>query len=377
MIPGAADSGDCRAPIALHVRMGSARVGGIDRALVNLAIGLQATGGELHLAILDDGRTDWPLLRSLCSPTTVRLHRVQGAFRFDPRIAVRLAAIGREIGAAVLHAWDYKSDVFAMLASARLRLPWVATRHGFAFETPRLRLYGKVDRIALRYAARVFAVSEALAASLGPRSVVRLVPNAVPVPPEPPRGEIASPRRLVAVGRLEPEKGFDLLLDALRTCVDSVPDLRLTIVGDGSQRRELEKRTARLGLAAVVSFTGWLTDVTSVLDAAELLVVPSRRDSQPMVLLEGMARGLPAVVTSVGEMAGLVSEPATGIVIPPGDSRALAESLLLASRSVFDGAAAWARVRRDHSPERLTAIYLDEYRALAARRCVTKRSEPR
>ena len=366
MTSGAARREIPDAPIALHVRMGSRIVGGIDRALANLAIGLERVGQRLNLAVLDDRRTDWALLGSVLAPSRVEVHRVAGGFRFDPRFSTRLAALSREVGATVLHSWDYKSAVVAMLASARAGIPWVATRHGHAFESPSLRLYGIVERLALRHAAAVFAVSDSLAAELRTRPGVRLVPNAVPAPDSPPRGRVAFPRRMIAVGRFEPEKGFDLLLDALPSCLDSVRDLSLTVIGEGSQRRQLIECAARLGLGGSVSFEGWRTDITSALDRAELIVVPSRRDNQPLVLLEAMARGLPAVVTAVGEMERLVSSPATGIVVPPGSSAALAGGILIATRSVFDGEAAWSRVRRDHSPERLALVYIEEYRALSA-----------
>jgi glycosyltransferase involved in cell wall biosynthesis len=349
-------------PLAVQLRMGSGIVGGTDRALANLAVGLHSLGEELHLAVIDDGRTDWELLRAFFAGVPMTLHRVPAVFRFDPLTSFRLKRLVGQLGAAVVHSWDYKSDVIAALATP---LPWIATLHGVHSETPRLRLYQRLDRLALRHARRVFAVSETLAASLGGRRGVRLVPNVVPAATRPPRSAVVQPRRLVAIGRMEEEKGFDLLLEAFAACLSEVPGMCLTLVGDGSLRPALEEQAHRLGLGDAVRFAGWLADVVTAFDAADLLVISSRREQQPMVLLEGMARGLPAVVTAVGEMTRLVETPVTGLVVTPGDAQALAAGILRAARSTFDGAAAWARVRRDHAPERLASIYLDTYRTVA------------
>ncbi|MFH1177497.1 MAG: glycosyltransferase [Acidobacteriota bacterium] len=344
-------------PLALHVRMGSAIVGGTDRALASLAIGMSNLGSELHLAVLDDGRTNWDLLHAFHADVPLTLHRLPADFRFDPLVGRRLARLARGIGASVIHAWDYKSDIAACASP----LPWVATLHGMGGASRRLRFYSWLDRIALKRAARVFAVSEALAATHKGARKVRLVPNTVVAPATPPRQTVNCPHRLVAVGRMEAGKGFDLLLEAFAACLVEAPGLVLTLVGEGSRRASLEAQARHLALGERVRFTGWLADVTPALDAADLLVVPSLAENQPMVLLEAMARGLPAVVTSVGEMARLVTVPATGLIVPPGGIPALTAAILQATRSSFDSAAAWERVRAHHAPELLASIYFATY----------------
>lgn len=347
----------------LHVRMGSPIVGGPDRVLAALA----TLPPALDLAVIDDGRTDRELLARTFASSGARLHWVPTRGRFDPRAPIRLARLARSLAAQVLHTWDYKADVVGWGAARLASLPLVCSLHGLGGGGGRLRLYGAVDRWVLRRADAVLAVSRALArATAGDRAVV--VPNVVGVEPTPPRRLVAHPRRLVFVGRLAPVKGLDGLLSALALARREVPDLTLILVGDGPEAGVLAGRTADLGLAEVVEFTGWLEDPTPVLDACDLLVLPSLHEEQPVALLEAMARGMPAVVTDVGENRALVEAPATGLVVPPGDADALAAALVEASKLRFDGERAWSKVHAGHTPRHLADIHLAVYRRLTAAR---------
>jgi len=342
--------------------MGSRRIGGTDRSLAHVAAGFESLGAPFRIAILDDGRTAWAPLQSLFAGLEAGLQCVRVSHRFDPRGPWRLARLIRELGVGVIHAVDYKADVFAALASRLARVPWVATLHGTPGTTLRLHAYRAVDRLVVRSAARRFVVSASLARSAGGVSRSEPVPNVVPVPGTPLRQSADAPRRLITVCRLEPEKDLGTLLCALAASRRQVPDLALTIVGDGSCRFELERRTADLGLARAVRFTGWVADPTPYLDGADLFVLSSIEDQQPLALLEAMARGLAVVATSVGEVPRLVEEGVTGLVVPPADHEALARALVSAARSSFDVARSWARLRRDHTPARLAEIYLRAYR---------------
>jgi len=345
----------------LHVRMGSRIVGGPDRVLAALA----AAAPPLDLAILDDGRTDRELLTRTFAAAPVRLHWVSTRGRLDLRGPARLAKLAHRLGAGVLHAWDYKADIIGWGASRLARLPLVCTLHGLGGGGGRLRLYGAVDRWTLKRADGVLAVSRSLARS-APADRVAVVPNVVAVEPTPPRSLVVRPRRLVFVGRLAAVKGLDLLLAAFALARRRVNDLHLTVVGDGPEGPVLAALAAELGVANALEFTGWLEDPTPVLDSCDLLVLPSHHEEQPVALLEAMARGLPAVVTDVGETAALVDVPATGLVVPAGDEGALAAALVEAAGRTFDGEAAWSRIRTAHSPHVLAALHQEEYRRVTA-----------
>lgn len=162
------------------------------------------------------------------------------------------------------------------------------------------------------------------------------------------------PVQLVAIGRFAPQKGFPLLLPALAAARQRA-DIRLTLVGDGELRPALTERIAGLGLSGAVRMTGWLGEaqVRAELAAAHALVVPSFAEGLPVVLMEAMAAGRPAVATAIAGIPELVVPGETGWLIPAGDADELATGMLRVADAGLDalkrmGAAARERVLARH-----------------------------
>lgn len=138
-----------------------------------------------------------------------------------------------------------------------------------------------------------------------------------------------APPTVVAVGRLEPVKGFDLLLRAFATVRRAVPDARLCIVGDGGLAGELAAQARGLGLDGAVELPGRLDreGVRDRLRRASAFVLSSHSEGMPLALLEAMACGVPPVATRVGGVPEAVADGA-GLLVPPGDAGALAAALV-------------------------------------------------
>lgn len=134
------------------------------------------------------------------------------------------------------------------------------------------------------------------------------------------------PRHLVAIGRLSEQKGFPLLIEAM--ALAALPDLHLTLIGDGELRPALEAQIAAAGLAERVSLTGWLdeTGVRDHLARAHALVLPSFAEGLPMVVMEAFAAGRPVIASAIAGVPELVT-PGTGWLVPAGDARALAGAI--------------------------------------------------
>lgn len=133
---------------------------------------------------------------------------------------------------------------------------------------------------------------------------------------------------LVAVGRLAEQKGLPVLIEALALALPALPELRLTLVGDGPLRRALEAQVHRLGLSGIVSFAGWQDEagVRAALAGAQALVLPSFAEGLPVVAMEAMAAGRPVIGTLIAGLPELVT-PETGWLVPAGDARALAGAM--------------------------------------------------
>ncbi len=150
---------------------------------------------------------------------------------------------------------------------------------------------------------------------------VHVVPNGVDVPADPrgPAGNVVP--RIGGLGRLTEQKGFDVLLESVRSLV--ARGVRLEVVIGGAGRDGERLAAAAAGLP--VRFCGMVTDVRSFLSELDLFCLSSRREALPLVLLEAMAEGLPSVATDVGDVRTAVGDAA--VVVPPGDPTALAEAL--------------------------------------------------
>ncbi|HRE01873.1 MAG TPA: glycosyltransferase, partial [Ilumatobacteraceae bacterium] len=143
-------------------------------------------------------------------------------------------------------------------------------------------------------------------------------------------GKYPHNRRVVAVGRLVDQKGFDVLIRAFSGVVRDVPDAELVIVGDGHRRGELERLVAAGGVMDRVEMCGALphADIAGLLASAAVVAMPSRFEGLPLVALEASLAGRPLVATPVQGLGDVVVDGVTGLVVPVEDDAALAAALV-------------------------------------------------
>ena len=146
---------------------------------------------------------------------------------------------------------------------------------------------------------------------------------------------------LVVIGALSPEKGVDVAISALAT----MPSVQLVVVGDGPQRGALENLAATIA-SDRVHFTGALENPSVAFDAADVLVLPSRTEGLPGVLIEAGLHGLPSVAADVGYVREIILDGTTGIVVDPDNPAALADGFARVCHLTDAGRAALERCRR-------------------------------
>jgi glycosyltransferase involved in cell wall biosynthesis len=129
------------------------------------------------------------------------------------------------------------------------------------------------------------------------------------------------------VGRLSPEKGVDLFLDACAQLVREGLNFTALVAGDGPEERALKERCAALDLDAHVRFLGHLHAIHRLYPKLDVLVIPSRSEGLPNVLLEALAAGVRVVSTRVGAVPEVLVDPAAGTMVPAGDTPALADAM--------------------------------------------------
>lgn len=243
--------------------------------------------------------------------------------------AVARALSGRRV-AGVHGYFAHAPAEVAALAATR-----IGVRYSFGVHARDARKAGQRSLTArVRAAASVIACNADAAAEIrrvGGRPDV--LPHGVDLQRfQPPPRRAHGPMRLLAVGRLVPKKGFDVLLEAAREL--SFP-FHLRIVGEGPERTLLETAIAAARLTGLVELCGPKThaELPGEYAAADVVVAPSvedrsgDRDGLPNVVLESMAAGRPVVATDVGAIASAVADGVTGLLVPPGDAVALAAAL--------------------------------------------------
>lgn len=347
--------------------------GGLESVVRHLASAQRKAGHDVHVlavvAIASDARH---LLDDLAREG-VGGHAIEAPGRAYLRERALVGAALDRLKPDVVHTHGYRADLVDAPVARRRRIPVVTTVHGFTGGGVRNRIYEWAQRRAYRRFDAVAAVSAPLASRLRDAGVgarVHLVPNAY-APSHAPMSR-ADARRLLDlpmegpvlgwVGRLSHEKGADILLRALADSAVAT-DVRVAVVGDGAERAPLQALCTTLGLAGRVHWCGAVRDAARVLPAFDALVLSSRTEGTPMVLLEAMAAGIPVVATAVGGVPDVVRD-ALALLVPPEQPARLAAALHAA---LTDTEAARRRAERASSAvqDRFgTAAWLERYDAL-------------
>lgn len=276
----------------------------------------------------------------------------------DTGVFKALRRLIRERRIEIVHSHEYKTDLLAwMLARAEPVVP-LATVHGWTGHSRReRRLYYPVDKRLLAFFPRLIAVSgeirgELLRRGARPERVTTILNGIDPAlfrrdPAREPAARAAlglAPEDVVlgAVGRLEPQKRFDLLLEAFAELRrdGARPGLRLVLAGEGSARAGLEAAARRLGVEESCRFLGHRSDVAEVHHAFDLFVQSSDYEGTPNAVLEAMALETPVVATAAGGTGELIEDGEHGLIVPSGDAVRLRQAI---ERALEDPAAAARR----------------------------------
>lgn len=270
----------------------------------------------------------------------VALERFGRPFRLA-RLLPALAALMRERRVRIVHTHLYHANYYGRLAALLAPVPVrVASVHNLYDRVKPHRRWanrwlGERTQVVLAGSARVRA--DILRWDGIPAARVRVLPYGIDLAPygEPrdrggARAALGLPSGapvIGTVGRLEPQKGHDLLLEAFARLRRERPEARLLLVGDGRERAALEGLAARLGVAEGVRFLGTRRDLPALLPALDAFAFPSRWEGTPLALIAAMAAGVPVVATPVGGVPTVVEEGRTGRLVPVEDVPALAAAL--------------------------------------------------
>lgn len=315
--------------------------GGAEQVLVDLATVAGDVGLQMTVLALVDHPT--PVHAEDLRRAGIDVRTLGLSSRWDPRAFVRAERIVAEACPDVLHTHLKHADIVGGVVARRLGLPQVSTLHVIE-DGARGVARGKrwlASRLRTRIAARTIMVSAAQrewyvsAFRADPSSLVTLPNGVVPGPPLDPSERAALRATLGAdedtvlaanVSIMRPGKGHVDLLEAMAELPASSP-VRLVLIGDGPLRADLEQR-ARTDAALMdrVLFAGYRTDITTLIQAADVIVHPSYADALPTALIHALAAGLPVIAYDVGGIPEIVGADA-GVLLPVGSVSELASTM--------------------------------------------------
>ena len=374
----------------IHV-IGDSRFGGAGRIILRLGQIGQAQGWQVDILTTDTVLQQAVKQHGL---GVITLDVIRRKIRplWDLAGLVRLWDFLRREHYAIVHTHTSKGGFVGRLAARLAGVPVIVhTAHGFAFHErsqPWARLfYSTLERIASRWCDRIVSVSEfhrRWAVELGichppkilaiPNGIAALAsPGVVPADLREELGVREDELLILSMARLAPDKGLEYLIEAAALLLRTERRFRIAIAGDGEVRVRLEELAFNLGVSDRIDFLGFREDVSDLLAACDVVVLPSLREGLSIALLEAMAAGKPIVATSIGSHRELASQAEIAQLVPPADAPALCEAILRLTRNPALMARLGAKARvlfeSHYTEDRMLKTYKQLYFDLLEEKC--------
>jgi glycosyltransferase involved in cell wall biosynthesis len=363
----------------LHLR-DSPWVDGPGRTILETGAHLDPRRIDYHIvAFVPDRQAEHPLVKA-ARERNLNAHQVVDRGGLDAQALQQILQLIRQFRIDVVHTSDFRSNLFGWrLRRLGCEVKLVSTAHGWIANSTRRRIVRLLDKVLLSRFDRVIAVSEATR-SLLPRWVVRpsrtlMLHNALVLEKygadaaSVPRRQPDSSRPIVIanVGRLSPEKGQSLLLDAFARVAVDEPRLQLIFAGTGPLEAALRAQAEALGIGDRVRFLGFVADMPALYQDIDLVVQSSFTEGLPNVILEAAFLRVPIVATAVGGTAEVIRHRHSGWLIEAHSLEQLTSGIrsFLADPARFAamGEAAHQRIVDNFSfqarTQRLTRFYED------------------
>lgn len=365
--------------VIAHV-LSSLAIGGQERVVLDLAAG-QATEHQVIAISLAAAEAGPGVLAAQFEKRGVAVRHIGKRPGVDPTLPVRLGALFKREGAAVVHTHNRMPLVYATVAGKLAGATSVHTRHGPGAGTAAQRWLRRGAGLFLDAYVAVSPEMSQLAIKMRDCAAKKIVviENGIDLdrffPDEEKRRdlrrELGIPETawvVGTVGRLAVEKAYDRLIAAAAPLLGA--EARLVIVGDGAEAPKLREAVKAHGVEAFVHMPGSRDDVPRFLAAFDVFALSSKMEGLPLVILEAMATELPIVATAVGGIPGAVKHGETGLLVPAGDEGALRDALRQLKLDRAEGKRLGERGREiaigRYSSERMVREYLDLYRRFRA-----------
>jgi GalNAc-alpha-(1->4)-GalNAc-alpha-(1->3)-diNAcBac-PP-undecaprenol alpha-1,4-N-acetyl-D-galactosaminyltransferase len=314
----------------------SMMAGGAERVATTLVNHWVTAGDQLTLVTITSAETDFYELDTRVARVALDLSRPSRNWREsianNLRIITRLREVMHEVQPDVLLSFLGSVNLRVLLAAFGTGIPVVVGERVDPTQHPIGKIARALRCLLYRRASAVVVQTPGIAqwaSRIVARSAIHVIPNPINDQFLEPSSTISAPQhKIVGMGRLESQKGFDLLLCAFAQYVTAHPDWTLDIFGEGSERDHLKALADDLGIADRVRLPGTIKDPERVLRQADIFVLSSRYEGFPNALLEAMACGL--AVIGFDCRSGpreMIQHGVNGLLVPPNDVDALAKAM--------------------------------------------------
>lgn len=258
--------------------------------------------------------------------------------------AIRISRYAHENNVDIIHCHGYKANILSGLLPFKYgKIPYISTLHGWTSTKifTRIWFYEWLDAVMIRRADRVVAVSQAMRENLrlkvlniNPVVIYNGIKNneeysIIETDSYLLKGLDNKKLKLISIGRLSKEKGFNILLKTVHHIKTKWNDgVQLFIIGEGPEKDNLMKLAKECGISENVIFAGYMDNACKVLKYFDVFVMSSLSEGMPITLLEAMRVGMPIVATAVGGIPEALEGGKCGILVPPGSELELAKSIV-------------------------------------------------
>jgi GalNAc-alpha-(1->4)-GalNAc-alpha-(1->3)-diNAcBac-PP-undecaprenol alpha-1,4-N-acetyl-D-galactosaminyltransferase len=306
--------------------------GGAERALAVIANSWAERGDSVTLLTFDDGATPpfYPLSDRINHLALNLLKSSEGlwdSIQQNLRRAFVLRAAVKSSAPEIVVSFLLRANVRVLLAMIGNKIPIIVSERNDPWLAKPGKVWKRLAKITYPWAAKI-TVHTKRSAQFFPVSLQRkicVIPNSLLIEAKPkPR---TNGQQIIAIGRLEEQKAFDVLLPAFALVGNEFPEAKLTIWGEGSQRKKLESLRASLHLQNRVMLPGVTKNIVNELSKADVFVQSSRWEGFGNALCEAMAIGLPAISTDCSGPQEIIRDGVDGILVPVNNVEALAEAM--------------------------------------------------
>lgn len=339
--------------------------GGAERIVVDLARTYKSLGHNVVVVSLYNGGPREEELKRY--GIRYKIFKRSGYFGFT--MMNQIEDYLKEFKPDILHTQLFAAFARGAILGKRLGVPVVHTLQNTRLEDSFLK---KITRKFFHNRVNLVAITRAVRDDYVARfgydsSKVSIIPNAIDIADYPFELSKMTHGTIGFAGRLEEQKGCDVLLNAL----SRVSNVNLRIVGDGSLMSNLKKQASTLGIRNRVSFLGWVSDMSRFYKGIDMLVVPSRWEGQGIVVLEAMSSGVPVIASDVDGPAEIIEDYRTGRLVASESPADLAATIQWAyaypDKMQAYANAAHENVSRNYTLQKMAEQYLSIYEKLAAK----------